>query len=513
MPEPINEMPGLTEAAPFSSSVAAPAPGVGTRVMRNASAMLAGRGLSLLLAGLASVVLARYLGAEKLGEFTAVYAYLTLFAWLSGSAMAPVVVREISQNRDQRGSIIQTGVWVASAFACGTFVVAVAVAPFAHFGGSLWPLVAIGSLEIFLLSPVILPGAIFQAELRQWYSSGSNLIRQVLWLGIVLWLFRLGAPLIYVVAGRLAAAAVEAILTWKFSRQFLAPPRQFLKPVAARLVRRGSILAVSALAASVYMRIDQVMLHWMSSDHVVGEYAVGVRLSELFEALPAAFISSLFPLLCAHTLDRERFDRYLAIGYRYMVLAAATISMVICVGAKPLVILLYGNNFSAAAKPLSILIWSEIAVFFGSVLTNALLAKGREGYIIVAATAGALANVMLNLYCIPRWHATGASWATVIAYGVSWFLALIPFGSVRDLLWPGLRTSAPIIATAVAISIGASYLAIGTWMRLLIALTVFAAAGALLGFAKPADFRILKDSLKGFLGQGGGSISPEPGVR
>jgi len=326
----------------------------------------------------------------------------------------------------------------------------------------------------------------------------------------VLWLFRLGAPLIYVVAGRLAAAAAEATLTWKFSRKFLAPPRQFLKPIAGRLLRHGSVLAASALAVSVYMRIDQVMLHWMSSDHVVGEYAVGVRVSELFEALPAAFISSLFPLLCAHASDRERFERYLSIGYRYMVLAAATISIVISVTAKPLVVLLYGANFSAAAKPLSILIWSEIAVFFGSVLTNGVLAKGREAYIIVAAAAGALANVILNLYCIPRWQATGASWATVIAYSVSWFLALIPFGSIRDLLWPGLRTSVPIIATAVAIAIGTSYLAIGTWMRLLIALTSFAAVGTSLGFVKVADLRILQGSVKGLLGYDGRSISPEP---
>ena len=511
MLEPLHEMPAISEGVSISPPIAPPARGAGSRVVRNASAVLAGRGLSLLLAGLASIVLARYLGAEKLGEFTAVYAYLTLFAWLSGSALTPAVVREVSQNRDQRGSIVQTGVLVASAFACGTFVIAVAVAPFVHFGGSLWPLVAIGSLEVFLLTPAILRGAIFQAELRQWYSSGSNLIRQILWLGLILWLFHLGAPLIYVVAGRLLAAAAEASLTWKLSRQFLAPPHQFLKPMANKLVRQGSVLAASALAASVYMRIDQVMLHWMTSDHVVGEYAVGVRVSELFEALPAAFISSLFPLLCAYALDRERFERYLAIGYRYMSLTAAAICVVITVAARPLVVLLYGANFSAAAKPLSILIWSEIAVFFGSVLTNGLLAKGREGYIIVAAMAGALANVVLNLYCIPRWQATGASWATVIAYSVSWFIALIPFGSIRDLLWPGLRTSVPIITTAVGISIGARFLGINTWMQLLAAIAAFALLAMLFGFVRRADLEILKNALKDFLGSGQGSTSHELG--
>ena len=50
-----------------------------TRVLQNTAALLGGRALSIVLAGGASIILARYLGSEKLGEFGAIYAYATLF--------------------------------------------------------------------------------------------------------------------------------------------------------------------------------------------------------------------------------------------------------------------------------------------------------------------------------------------------------------------------------------------------------------------------------------------------
>src|SRR5215471_18943749 len=82
---------------------------VGTRVFQNTVVLLAGRVLSLLLSVATSVILARYLGREKLGEYGAVYAYLALYTWLATFGLEQILAREAAQRRAEAGGIFFTG--------------------------------------------------------------------------------------------------------------------------------------------------------------------------------------------------------------------------------------------------------------------------------------------------------------------------------------------------------------------------------------------------------------------
>src|ERR1700728_3415370 len=70
------------------------------QVVQNTAATIAGRGLALVFSAGGAVVLTRFLGSEKLGEYGAIYAYLTLFAWIAAFGFEPVLVREISRERE-----------------------------------------------------------------------------------------------------------------------------------------------------------------------------------------------------------------------------------------------------------------------------------------------------------------------------------------------------------------------------------------------------------------------------
>lgn len=457
------------------------------RVAQNTLAVLAGRGLGLVFTGAASVVLARYLGVERLGEYGAIYAYVSLFIWLASAGLAPVIAREAAQRRYEAGSIVFTGVCLCAAAVVVTVILALALSPVAHLGGRLFPLVVIASLEILLLIPVKLPGLIFQVDLRQWYGSGLNVLRQGLWLGLVLALYWAGAPLLYVVLGRLVVGAVEAGLHWHFGNRFLAPPRRFLMPVARRLLRGGAVIALTALASSVYLRIDQVMLHSMVSDHALGIYVAAVRISELFEALPAALGATMFSLLCDAADDPVRFDRYLDMTYRILIVAAATICVGITAGAPALVALLYGSEFQASATLLTFLIWSEIAIFFNAVVYIALVAIRLERYLILATVIGAAINVGLNVLLIPKWGAMGSVWATIVGYSVAWMVVLLPFSRTRPIIWRGLRVALPATALACFAALAVARLPVNEWFRVLLALTVFGAGAAMLRLVQRSD--------------------------
>src|SRR5882757_11268024 len=91
--------------------------GVGTRVFQNTVILLGGRGAGLLLSAAASIVLARYLGRERLGEYGALYAYLTLYSWLATFGLESVLAREAAQRRLEASSILFTGSAISLFFA------------------------------------------------------------------------------------------------------------------------------------------------------------------------------------------------------------------------------------------------------------------------------------------------------------------------------------------------------------------------------------------------------------
>jgi PST family polysaccharide transporter len=474
--------------------------GLSVRVMQNTAAQLVGRGAAMFLAGMASIWLVRCLSPERLGEYAAIYAFVGLFGWVASWGVGPLITREAAINRDEAGTIIFTGMCTAAAFAGAAALLAFAFAPVAHLSGKIYPLLALAAVEVLLLVPFSFPGAIFQVDLRQWYPSLFNVIRQVLWLGVVITAYFLGAPLLYIILGRVCAAAVEMGLNWHFARRLVAGPRVFNSPLAKKLIRGGLVITLTTVAYTIYLRIDQVMLHRMASDAVLGQYAAAVRISELFEALPAAFGSSLFPLLVVSIADSTRFRRHLDLGYRYMILASVALSIAFCTGARPVLGLLYGAKYAAAAPLLAILIWSEVAIFFGSTLANAMLAAGLQKIVLWPTIIGAIVNIGLNLYMIPRYGAWGASWATVIAYWTCWTVAFLPFRECREIVWIGLRLLIPFTALALAVTGLAFLMPVGDWVRPIIAVGVFAGLACVFGFARRQDLEFIRSAWKTRLG-------------
>src|ERR1700722_11060032 len=446
-----------------------------TRVLHNTAALLGGRGISIVLSGGASIVLARYLGSEKLGEFGAIYAYATLFGWLATFGIDAVMAREASIDRPQARNILRTGARLCLLFATGATILSLAIAPFVGYKGHLHFLLIFAVLEMLLLSPLRLLGVVFQVDLKQWYSAGINLLRQFLWLLLVVVLAWLQASLITVIVWRFVVAALELILMWGFSRRFLSHSSEIRTDRARFYLASAAPIAFSSLLASVYMRVDQVMLHNMVNDSVLGQYVAAVRVSEMFEMLPAALIASLVPILSVSAKDPSAFGAYLDRTLRYFLVLACAICVFIATGAGPIVKLLYGQQFAAATPLLAVLIWSEVSTFFGTVMVTAMVARNLQKYLLGPTAASALSNVVLNLYLIPRYAALGAAWATLISYSLAWFAVLLAFRQTRPLVLQGLRWAIPALTLALGSTWAATFIPAPALVKLVVAVCLYVA--------------------------------------
>src|SRR6266576_6127905 len=221
--------------------------GVGTRVFQNTVVLLGGRGAGLLLSAAASVVLARYLGRERLGEYGALYAYLTLFTWLATFGLESVLAREAVQRRTEASSIFFTGSVISVAFAVAGTGLALLFAPVFGYGGQLRLLLFLAAIDILLLPSIRLFAIVFQVDMKQWYNVGIGLARQALWLLAVVLLALGRAAFLWVILARTGCALVEVglILVATLRRRFISRPWTFSLDRARQLVRYGFPLALT----------------------------------------------------------------------------------------------------------------------------------------------------------------------------------------------------------------------------------------------------------------------------
>jgi O-antigen/teichoic acid export membrane protein len=481
--------------APAPASVLAPAvehPKVGSlglRLFRNMLALIGGQGLNLALSGAATILLARYLGAAQLGEFGGLYAYVGLYAWLSSFGLETILARQAAQNREQAGSILATGVLLSAALAAGTMVIAVILAPSFGYSGALRPLLILASVDVLLLTPLRLPGIVFQVDLRQWYGVGIGLVRQLIWLLVLILLAAAHAGLLSIVFGRTSCAVLEVALIFVAVRKkgFLAGPWRVLSAEVRSYLAYGFPVAMSTLAVGIYHRIDQVMLFKMSTAQVLGNYVAAVRLTELVSLFPVAVMASMFPILAQTAGDEDRFQQYLRLSFRSLMAIVFGICVFATLFSVLIVRLAYGVKFAPAAALLAVLIWSEVPVFFGVVMANGLVAKNLQIYLPISTGIGAAVNVVLNLYWIPRWGAVGSAWATNISYAFAGILLFLVFPRARPLAWLGFRILAPPCLLALFITAVLKTIPLPGLFTFLVGLGMCGLGAWLLGIVRKRD--------------------------
>lgn len=472
---------------------------VGTRVFQNTVVLLGGRFLSLVLSAATSILLARYLGRERLGEYGALYAYLALYSWLSTFCLEQILAREVARRRSEAALIFHTGSMVGLSFALVGAILSPLLAPLFGYTGQLRWLVAIAALDLLILPPIRLPGIVFQVDMRQWFSVGIGLVRQVLWLAALVLLAMRSAAFYQVIVARMICGLFEAALVLKlcYRRGMVTGPRRFDWGEARQLLRYAYPLAISAFTVGIFQRIDQVMLHMMSGDRALGPYVVAVQLTEQFGALPVALISSLFPVLSQIAAQKDLFRHYLGVSYRFLMAVVFFACAVITPITAPVVSLLYGKEFVSSADLINVLIWSEVPLFLGVALTNALIAKNLQRYLPFSTAVGAALNIGLNLLFIPRWGALGASWATVISYAVATVLFYLVFQPARAMTWQGLRVAMPPLAVALAITWTLRYIPLHFALKIVIASLLYLAGAWLTGTLRRSEITRLFEIARG----------------
>lgn len=168
---------------------------------------------------------------------------------------------------------------------------------------------------------------------------------------------------------------------------------------------------IISLATIGAMRIDQIMLFNLASSSATADYAVAVKLAEGFLSITTAIL-----LVTTQKILHKRADnRYVKKQFYMFTLVAALTAILVGVYSPHFILLLYGSDYNGALLPFWILL-IIVPLNVISTFNYMTLLRQRSAQRLMIRTIIIVAlNVSFNVAFIPKFGATGAAAATVLA--------------------------------------------------------------------------------------------------
>lgn len=369
-----------------------------------------------------SVWVARYLGPQQIGLLNYVTSFVALFSVLTTLGLDGIVVRELINHPEEKQEIL--GSTLLLKFWGAILTVLLSVVAMA--------LLRKGEPAVFWLVAIIAAGTVFQtfdamdfwfqSQVQSKYTVWAKNSAFLLFAAIKVFLILQQAPLMafaLAATGELVVGAVALVVAYTLKGESLLNVRARWSRCRS-LLRNSWPLLLSALSVIIYMKIDQVMLGQMVDDAAVGVYGAAAKVSEIWYFIPMMVVSSVLPtLLEARKSDEAFYYRRLRRLFRLMSALAFSIALPMTFLSTPIITFLYGEKFAAAGTVLAVHIWAAVFVFLGVVQSAWDLAENYTRLSMMRTTGGAVLNIALNYFLIPRYAALGAAIATVISYAFS----------------------------------------------------------------------------------------------
>ncbi len=389
-----------------------------TNILNNITWLFFDKFIRLGVGLLVGVWIARYLGPEQFGLMNYALAFVALFTAVANLGLNGIVVRDLVQDPTNADTTMGTSFVLSVLGGFSAFCLSLLAISYARPDDELakFIVVLLSLLMVFKATDVV----------RYWFESQVQ-SKYVVWMenGIFLVFAAIKIVLIVAEAPLMAfiwALFAEGLLVATGLMIVYALQGGEIRAWRARISRAKNIindswpLILSGLAIMIYMRIDQIMLGQMLGDESVGIYSAAVKISEVWYFIPMTIVASVFPSIIE--AKKQGTARY----YQRLQKLSDLMLFLALAGAIPMTFLsdwiiglLFGSAYQLAGSVLAIHIWSGLFVFLGLASGNWFIIEGLQKYYFYRTILGALTNVGLNLFMIPKFGIIGAAWATVVA--------------------------------------------------------------------------------------------------
>ncbi|MEO8556516.1 MAG: flippase [Actinomycetota bacterium] len=365
----------------------------------------------------AIVLLARATGPATLGLFQLAFALAALLGVAVGLGMPNLISREVARDAGTTRLWLESGTAYAGlagiGLTCLTFVIAHVFGAGADI--SLLFALAVGAAALDAIARLYF--AVFWGWERMHLESAATWLQEGTYVAGTVMVLNAGGGATAVMGAYLASRGIGVVAGWGFAHRHTGtgPWPRFHAGFVPGSLPLTIPFALDDVLSMAYIRIDSLLLGWLSGARAVGFYQAGTTLVLSLNVLARMINNALYPRMSrCWPHDPPRLDQLQAASTR--VLAALGVPLMVggIVLAEPLVTGVFGADFAPAVPVFQALALIIPARMIGHTMGTALTAADQQGLRTWAVGVAAVANVVLNLALIPRYSYLGAAWATVV---------------------------------------------------------------------------------------------------
>lgn len=463
-------------------------------LLANTGALLASRLTIAVLGWIGTVLIVRTLSVEDYGRFTLIFSVLGVLSIVTDMGIGRVALSGLLAAGPDRPRF--AGSYVLLRCLLGVLGYGVALAFVAAvYPGEVVRATAVAGIVVVLATPANAYTTVFQAHRRMRGVAVAQALGRVAQLGLTAAIAATGGSLLLFTVPAVLAEIV--LLVWVVPAAHRLVTFHYRPRLRTwwELLREAAPLAVGTALATLYYRVDTIMLSVLDTFRAVGVYGVAYKFVDLAHFVPTAVTIAVLPLLVAAWPDQLSAFRYsLRRGATILMIAAGFIAVQFLLFAEPLIRLLYGDQYAEATVAARIVVASECLAFVTSLALIALVAVGRHRRYPLVALVGLILNVGLNLALIPQYSYLGAAAATLatdIVVLVWMCLEVRRVEGLRPLPRPPVWRLAVVVAISGSAGVGLA--AVLPWpVAAGLVGVIFAAGVVVLRAAGPGGLRALR---------------------
>ncbi len=408
-----------------------------------------------------SVVLARwFITPDQLGLFSIAFAAITLVAFLQDFG----VNRFITGERELTPEKLATAFTISVVFAGGIAILALfATAPIAHFYGNpqILPVAKIIAASYLLVPLAIVPQAICQRRMDFKSNALIEICSSLANAAVACSLAMKGHGALALAWGAFAQQAARMVVAqWRAGVMLPWPLRLAdTKPI----FQLGGTNSVQAICGSITARAPELVIGRLIDNAAVGLFARAAGLAIQLRLLLAGAVTGVF-----YPAFRQVRDRGDPLGPPYLRVVAAYTGITwpamagIAVLAEPIIRLLYGPRWIAAAPLLTWIALSQICYVALPLNTDLPMLLGRMRQLIRRYVAESTTSVLLLAVAAPF----GLVWVAISRLIHGLLFVVIYVGLMKDMLgfaWKGLAVIYLQSAGATLAALGPAVLFYAIW--------------------------------------------------
>jgi O-antigen/teichoic acid export membrane protein len=416
--------------------------GTGSRILKNATILVVVEVLSKVLGMAVVVIAARRLGVTSFGLLAFASAFTEIFGVVVAFGFDTLIIREVARD-ESRASRMMGDVFIMQAILAALSFLGMVVA--LHVFGTEGPklrLTYIVGLSTTLNACLTTLNAFFRARQSVEYEAmvrfSFSALRAVLVSAILL----LGyGVLTYAMAEFMTYVVCLLLCLYLLRRRVAHPTFRFEPHVWVRTFRGALPFALMASVIILYVRTDTVILSLLKGDEVTGLYSAATKFLSLFAFVPTSVIGAVLPAMSRQSVRSEAsLVKTFAQTFRFLFMLGLPIALGISILSHPILQLLYGTQFTAAAPAMRIAMVTLLLGFLNFALDSAIISINRERTLLGIALVGLVFTVAVNIFLVSILSFVGASIAAALTEGLVLTIKLgvlhRKFGPLQ--LWRGL---------------------------------------------------------------------------